>query len=529
MRPGCDTSLGRFSYLSVNLNQNPVLAAHTDRSNLGWSWNLALGNYTGGYLWVRSPNGKESPPPGSQNMDWRGRLLNPHQRWIEFDGLVEHGVTESKGYRVSITLFSPRAHSKLHLGHWHRLHQGGFPFLGVLVQRLSMPFRDCRQHAAFERLLESVRGADHVPRYAEAEAGAPAAHVVSTPAGQSTDAVETGVDAPKEALTVEVWPMVADLLRSSPGSDFCIFVNAVFALYGTADSHLPPVCSLAKRVFPLGLPHSDATSFKLAFLGSPRRRQRAQRHHQLHLHENLVACALSWLHLGRPRNGLGADLLYARLNSLQASLWEPFALELRRWCRPLPDLCGEGGGLSRCLSKLISGDDGFGYQAGFKEDRPTSLPEETITLNNDNLALPKIAAQIQLGPPLIPTYVQRILEQPDSFRLRLPPDGLHRVHFAVDNWPSVFTAMQRVGLVTLRPREVCSQHMGRVVKAGLFGVPKKGTSAARIIVDRRAQNHLEHSLRSILALHRDAGLLDDSEYRAIAKHIVLPYAGMFTC
>eukprot|EP00971_Amphidinium_carterae_P151938 3011231-Amphidinium_carterae.3 len=327
---------------------------------------------------------------------------------------------------------------------------------------------------------------------------------------------------------VEVWPVVADLLRSSPSSDFCIFVNAVFALYGSADSRLPPVCSPAKRVFPLGLPHCDAASFKLAFVGSPRRRQRAHQRHQLCLHENLVACALSWLHLGRPRNGLGADLLYARLNSLQASLWEPFALELCRWCRPLPDLCGEGGGLSRCLSKLISGEDGFGYEANSKGEHPASVAQETITLNDDNLALPKIAAQIHLRPPLIPTHVQRILERPRSFRVQLPPDGLHRVHFAVDNWPLVFAAMQRVGLVTLRPREMCSQHMGRVVKAGLFGVPKKGTSAARIIVDRRAQNHLEHSLRSVLALHRDAGLLDNAEYRAIAKHIVLPYAGMFT-
>eukprot|EP00971_Amphidinium_carterae_P092891 1839334-Amphidinium_carterae.1 len=47
LRPGCDTREARFSYLSVNLNQNPVLVAHTDRSNLGWSWNLALGSYTG--------------------------------------------------------------------------------------------------------------------------------------------------------------------------------------------------------------------------------------------------------------------------------------------------------------------------------------------------------------------------------------------------------------------------------------------------------------------------------------------------
>eukprot|EP00971_Amphidinium_carterae_P119911 2375155-Amphidinium_carterae.1 len=84
-----------------------------------------------------------------------------------------------------------------------------------------------------------------------------------------------------------------------------------------------------------------------------------------------------------------------------------------------------------------------------------------------------------------------------------------------------------VSLVTLRPRAVCSQHNGRVVKAGLFGVPKKGSENARIIVDRRAQNHLEHSLRSVLALHRDAGLLSTDEYKVIAKHIVLPYAGMF--
>eukprot|EP00971_Amphidinium_carterae_P339536 6477397-Amphidinium_carterae.1 len=328
--------------------------------------------------------------------------------------------------------------------------------------------------------------------------------------------------------TVEIWPLVVDLIRSSPNSDFCVFVNRLFALYGTADSSLPPVCSPAKRVLPLGLPHKNAARFRLDFIGSPRRRQRAQRRHQLQLYENLVACALSWLHLGRPQNGLGADLMFVQLNSLQVSLWEPFAVELRRWCRPLPDLCGEGGGLSRCLSKLIDGADSFGYQTAFRNDRPASVSSETITLNDKNLALPQCAAKIALAPPLIPSYVQQILECPGSFRLQLPPDGLHRVHFAVDDWPSVFRAMHQVGLLTLRPRSECSQHNGRVVKAGLFGVPKKGSDNARIIVDRRAQNHLEHSLRSVLALHRDAGLITDDEYKGIAKHIVLPYAGMFS-
>eukprot|EP00971_Amphidinium_carterae_P339298 6477001-Amphidinium_carterae.1 len=52
---------------------------------------------------------------------------------------------------------------------------------------------------------------------------------------------------------------------------------------------------------------------------------------------------------------------------------------------------------------------------------------------------------------------------------------------------------------------------------GLFGVPKKGTCNIWIIVDRRAQNYLKLSLRSILALHRDAGLLDNDSYKVIVN------------
>eukprot|EP00971_Amphidinium_carterae_P092892 1839334-Amphidinium_carterae.2 len=57
-----------------------------------------------------------------------------------------------------VTLFSPRAHDKLLFGHWRRLRDCGFPILGVLLQRMSMPFSDRRQRDAFDRLLAQCRG-----------------------------------------------------------------------------------------------------------------------------------------------------------------------------------------------------------------------------------------------------------------------------------------------------------------------------------------------------------------------------------
>eukprot|EP00971_Amphidinium_carterae_P011678 229775-Amphidinium_carterae.1 len=129
-------------------------------------------------------------------------------------------------------------------------------------------------------------------------------------------------------------------------------------------------------------------------------------------------------------------------------------------------MCSEGAGLSRCLSKLISGEDGFGYQAAFKHDHLQVLRRKRSRLTNTTWRFQQLPLRSSLRAHSFQSTCSEFLNAQAASGCRSPPDGLHRVHFAVDNWPLVFAAMrQRVA------QTVIWEPFGLSAKGGLLWRP----------------------------------------------------------
>ena len=98
-------------FLSAQVNAATSLPIHKDKNNDGKSWLIALGDFTGGRLWLESPIVTEPPP--LPTCDWqrklRGEYINVRNAWVQFDPSLYHCVEEVKsGVRRSIALFSPK-------------------------------------------------------------------------------------------------------------------------------------------------------------------------------------------------------------------------------------------------------------------------------------------------------------------------------------------------------------------------------------------------------------------------------------
>ena len=81
-----------FRYINQEANRETAMTRmtlHRDRNNRGESLIIALGNYTGGGLWVA----------GSGEFDI-------HDKFMKFDGNIPHGPLPSKGERYSIVLYT---------------------------------------------------------------------------------------------------------------------------------------------------------------------------------------------------------------------------------------------------------------------------------------------------------------------------------------------------------------------------------------------------------------------------------------
>lgn len=81
-----------FRYINQEANRETAMTRmtlHRDRNNRGESLIIALGNYSGGGLWVA----------GSGEFDI-------HDKFMKFDGNIPHGPLPSKGERYSIVLYT---------------------------------------------------------------------------------------------------------------------------------------------------------------------------------------------------------------------------------------------------------------------------------------------------------------------------------------------------------------------------------------------------------------------------------------
>jgi len=77
-----------FEYTTIQLNKNFQCLPHVDKYNVGPSYIIALGDFTGGELFVD------------------GQLYNIRNRWKKFDGRKEHYVAPFQGERYSLVFFT---------------------------------------------------------------------------------------------------------------------------------------------------------------------------------------------------------------------------------------------------------------------------------------------------------------------------------------------------------------------------------------------------------------------------------------
>lgn len=82
-----------FRYTSIQVNKAVETAYHFDRGNVGLSYCIAFGDFTGGGVIVRTKKGE--------------KLYKNYHKWLYYDGHnIEHRTAPSKGTRYAVIYFT---------------------------------------------------------------------------------------------------------------------------------------------------------------------------------------------------------------------------------------------------------------------------------------------------------------------------------------------------------------------------------------------------------------------------------------
>jgi hypothetical protein len=77
-----------FRYTTIQVNKNVFCKPHVDKNNVGESYGIAMGDFTGGSLVVE------------------GKEHDIHNRFLKFDGRLGHWITPFRGTRYSLVFFT---------------------------------------------------------------------------------------------------------------------------------------------------------------------------------------------------------------------------------------------------------------------------------------------------------------------------------------------------------------------------------------------------------------------------------------
>eukprot|EP00975_Prorocentrum_lima_P023253 4891423-Prorocentrum_lima.AAC.1 len=58
-----------FEYTSVQVSVSEGMNPHRDGNNMGPSWTISMGTFTGGLLWIEREKGSIAPPFEAKGMD----------------------------------------------------------------------------------------------------------------------------------------------------------------------------------------------------------------------------------------------------------------------------------------------------------------------------------------------------------------------------------------------------------------------------------------------------------------------------
>ena len=102
-----------FQFISIQLNKDYASRLHVGRYNLGPSYLTALGDFTGGELWLEGPTGQipvllpeRVGPTYKKGQTYYGHALKTRHKWLRFDGRRLHGTMPFEGERYSFIFYS---------------------------------------------------------------------------------------------------------------------------------------------------------------------------------------------------------------------------------------------------------------------------------------------------------------------------------------------------------------------------------------------------------------------------------------
>lgn len=111
----CRKEQPHFKFTSIQVNVDYASKPHVDRNNLGASFIIGLGNYTGGKLWVHDDIGRKPhtldedivlAPMYKKRDTYFGSEINIRNRWTRFDGNRLHFTRPFNGVRYSLVYFT---------------------------------------------------------------------------------------------------------------------------------------------------------------------------------------------------------------------------------------------------------------------------------------------------------------------------------------------------------------------------------------------------------------------------------------
>jgi hypothetical protein len=177
----CHKEQPGFKFTSIQVNLNYASRAHVDRNNLGQSFIIGLGKYTGGALWLHQDDGNKPhtldeditlSPMYKKGDTHLGRDTNIHNRWVKFDGNRLHLTRPFHGTRYSLVYFTCDRYAESSLAVREDLKGMGFPFRweSVKLQKMLVSKRVERQR--IQQLFAKERNSLHqgvVPQLLDAD------------------------------------------------------------------------------------------------------------------------------------------------------------------------------------------------------------------------------------------------------------------------------------------------------------------------------------------------------------------------
>eukprot|EP00971_Amphidinium_carterae_P038769 762256-Amphidinium_carterae.1 len=181
----------------------------------------------------------------------------------------------------------------------------------------------------------------------------------------------------------------------------------------------------------------------------------------------------TWLALGKPRSVRLAGVLCLTLTDVQWSLIKRMEHCMMEFDRLTGANASDSSGLSTSLvDRLASLAQSRHEYIGVNSEAACEMTEvgvsPTMCLGADNASLPKIAAQIELKPPVVPPPVSRLLQDPLGF-VRAPedlPEAVPRRHLNIAGWPLLLEKLVQIGLARLVPLSTIPQAHGRALLGG---------------------------------------------------------------